>query len=304
MAGPFSSLPEVPQIDLGVAMSDAGTAVSGFFGGEGGGVSAGVDSDGGFSLGGVVKSAGGAISGAISDIGGKFGFGGVGAGGALMPKQNRKGFNGAQFVSQGAPDWRVKIKIPQEYMTLAGDGIFKPFKSTDECLVFPYTPTISLQTQAKYTPSQPIHSNYPFHSYQNSSTESISVTGDFTVETEDEGKYWIAMNHFFRSASKMAYGENSILPTGSPPPVLKLSGYGDHIFNKVSVVINSYSVILEPGIDYMLIKDFHGDNKGTYVPINSTVTANLFIIQSRQKVKTFSLDSFVRGDYVKSGEFI
>ena len=301
MAGPFSDLPEVPQIDLGATFSDAGSSVSGAFSNAGSSIS-GAFGDGGSSI-------GGAISGAAGGIGASLGFGGgsgegfVGFGGSgLMAK--KKGFGKAHFVPSGNPDWRVKIKVPDEYMELAGEGILKPLQSTDGYLVFPYTPDIALISSAQYTPTRPVHSNYPFYSYQNSAVTQVTISGDFTVETEDEGKYWIAAKHFLMSASKMAYGENEILPTGSPPPVLKLSGYGDHIFNNTSIVIENVTMPLPTNVDYMLISNFANDVEGTYVPVNSTFTVGCIFIHSRQKVKTFSLDSFVRGDYVATGEFL
>ena len=296
-------VPADTGISLGTTLSNAGTSISGAV------------SDAGKSLGITTGSGGTGIFGGIS-FGGDGAAGtedGIGAGDVAkdakaalgMASKGKKGdWAKAQFVSHGPPDWRVKITVPKDYMTLAGDGMLKPLKSTDDCVVFPYTPTILMQQQVAYNPIKPIHSNFPFYAYQNSSIDQLSITGEFTVETIDEGKYWIAMRHFFHSASKMAYGENSILPTGSPPPVLKLNGYGDHIFNNTSIIIQSFQITMDPDIDYMLIKDFHGDKEGTYVPVKSVVNLGTNLVHSRQKVKTFSLDSFVKGDYVKTGEFI
>ena len=81
---------------------------------------------------------------------------------------------------------------------------------------------------------RPIHSNYPFFAYQNSQVDQFSITGDFTVENALEGQYWIAAVHYLRSVSKMAYGNTP--NQGSPPPVVRLNGYGDYVFKNVPVV--------------------------------------------------------------------
>jgi hypothetical protein len=219
-------------------------------------------------------------------------------------KTANKGANAQDNMGGVVPDWRVKIKIPKSsWGDLAYSDILSPLMETDGALVFPYTPNIQLSHTAAYTPTKPVHSNYAFHSYQNSAVENLSITGEFTVETEDEGKYWIAAHHFLKSVTKMVYGENENLPTGAPPPVLKLHGYGAHIFNNTPIVIKSFNLDLENGVDYMLIRKFGGDTNGTYVPVRSAISVQADIVHSREKIRNFSLEKFIRGEYVQSGEF-
>jgi hypothetical protein len=216
-----------------------------------------------------------------------------------------KNFSKAYFALSDAPDWRVRISIPSTFLEFKMNEILKPLETTGNAMVFPYTPTVSLQSTAGYSSYEPTHSNYPFHSYKNSQHEDISIIGEFTVETKDEAKYWLAARHLMKSCTKMAYGENEVIPDGAPPPICKLNGYGEHIFNNVPVVISKFTVALDKDVDYMYLgPGFAGDTKGTYVPVRSMFDVSVKIIHSRQHVRQFSLSEFVQGGYVKGGEFM
>ena len=224
--------------------------------------------------------------------------------GTKAPNDSSGDFKGAQFAQNNVlPDWRVKLSIPDVWLTSLDDAIWAPLIETDQCFIFPYTPTIMLAYSAGYSPTKPIHSNYPFYAYQNSSVEGLSIAGEFTVETEEEGKYWISAQHYLKSVTKMAYGNNDTISTGAPPPIVKLNGYGNHIFKDIPVVIQGFNMELTNDVDYMLIKDHGGDSKGTYVPVRSTISIQAQIVHSRQKIRTFSLEKFIQGDYVNTGEF-
>lgn len=197
-------------------------------------------------------------------------------------------------VSEAAnADWRVRLSIAPGF----GDAaIMKPFTLTDNTLVFPYTPSIILSNSASYTPIKPIHSNYPFYAYQNSQVDNITITGDFTVETMEDGKYWIAMVHYLRSVTKMAYG---VTPNvGAPPPVIKLNGFGEYVFNDVPVVVSNFTVELATDIDYIFVKRV--GTRGTHVPTKSTLSVTLIPMYSRRNIKRFSLKSFISGSLTRS----
>ena len=91
-------------------------------------------------------------------------------------------------------------------------------------ILFPYTPTISVSHTAQYTGAHPPHSNYVQHSYNASSVDAINIDGYFTANNSDEARYVFAVLHFLRSSYKMFFGADAI--RGTPPPVLRLSGYG------------------------------------------------------------------------------
>ena len=62
--------------------------------------------------------------------------------------------------------------------------------------------------------------------------------------------------HFLRAVTKMFFGEDEGYGLkGNPPPILHLSGYGDKMFRKVPVIINTFNVELRAGIDYISTRD-------------------------------------------------
>jgi len=275
------SFPDVPQVDLSSSwVAQAGNTIS-----------AGI-SDGANSL----KISG---SKAFASVKRKMGL----PTGDNNPAAKAGSNKSAEFSQEGLQDWRVQISLPSAWANL-GKEMLAPLINSNNALVFPYTPTIMLAYSAGYTPIKPVHSNYPFYSYQNSSVESLTIAGDFTVETEYEGMYYLSAQHFLRSVTKMVYGDGGdTLPQGAPPPICKLNGYGPHIFKDIPIVIAAFSMELPNDVDYMLIKKFGPDSQGTYVPTKSTLSLTCNIIHSREKIRKFSLQNFIQGDYVDTGEF-
>jgi hypothetical protein len=205
-------------------------------------------------------------------------------------EQPEGGFTEGSWYSGSDTDWRVRLSVPSN---MSDSFLLKPLKETGNSLVFPYTPSVFVTHTANYDAVQPTHSNYPFRVYQNSQVDSINVTGSFTVENSREGLYWIAMQHYLRSVTKMAYGKSA--NAGAPPPVVKFNGYGDYVFNNVPVVVQTYNFTMMPDVDY--IKVDVGPN-GTWVPVQSELAVTLLPAYSRDVVNKFSLDSFVSGGYL------
>ena len=148
------------------------------------------------------------------------------------------------------PDWRVKISVPS-LSTYRTSKVLQPLANTGYNVVFPVTPNIQFVTSAMYDEESPVHSNYPFPSYIASKTEDITVSGSFPVQTQEDGLYWIAAVHFFRSLTKMFYGETS--DKGAPPPVVKLNGYGSYVMNNIPVVITQMTFDLPNNVDYLQV---------------------------------------------------
>jgi hypothetical protein len=121
--------------------------------------------------------------------------------------------------------------------------------------------------------------------------------GDFLIENALEGEYWLAAVHYLRSVTKMAYGNTS--NQGSPPPVVRLNGYGDYVFKNVPVVVQQFTVELPSDVDYIQVG---AAANGAWVPTKSSISAMLTPIYSRRDVSRFNLDAFVRGDYVFNGK--
>lgn len=204
-------------------------------------------------------------------------------------------------TNDSVPDWRVKIKVPT-ISSYRYSPILAPLAQTDWYAVFPVTPTINLVSSAAYEEMAPTHSNYPFPQYVNSRHDDITVTGRFPVQSEEDGMYWVACVHLFRSLTKMFYGESS--EKGSPPPVVKLSGYGDYVLNNVPVVVTQFSFDLSDEIDYIKVNTgAFGEYSSTYqmVPTNSMLSIGLKPTYSRSKVSSFNMDQFITGNIANKG---
>jgi hypothetical protein len=159
-------------------------------------------------------------------------------------------------------DWRFKLSLAPNSNYLykaaateqlaAGEvsaaGIMLPLLYTDG-VIFPYTPTISTSYRANYNTYDLTHSNYRGYFYQNSAVEEISLTGTFTAQDTSEANYLLAVIHFFRSVTKMFYGQDS--QRGAPPPVCFLSGLGEYQFNYHPVLVSSFSYNLPNDVDYI-----------------------------------------------------
>jgi hypothetical protein len=135
-----------------------------------------------------------------------------------------------------------------------------------------------------------VHNNYPFNGYKNSQIEDITISGEFSCETEMDGNYWIQATHFFKTATKMFFGQGEF--AGNPPLVCNLTGYGSSIFDKVPVIVKSFSVDLKDDVNYIRCNTF-GTN--TWVPVISTVSVTLMPVYNRQKMRQFNLQDYARG---------
>ena len=144
-------------------------------------------------------------------------------------------------------DWRVRLSLPS-WPAFSSSPVLKPLKDAGG-LIFPYTPTISIESSAKYTPVSPVHTNFAFQTYENSKPGAITITAPFFVEDASQALYWIAAVHYLRSVSKMFTGRDFI--AGNPPPLVLLNGYGNYVFKNVPVVITKFSVSLKNDTDYI-----------------------------------------------------
>lgn len=199
------------------------------------------------------------------------------------------GFTEANWGSQTDLDWRVRLSIPS---TFRSSPVLQPLLETNG-FMFPYTPQIIMEHQAHYNSLHPTHSNYTFPIYQYSQVSAMTIIGDFFVENPKEGEYWIAATHYLRSVTKMAYGASS--NAGSPPPIVKLNGYGDYVFKEIPVTIQQFTVELPNDVDYIQVG--FGEN-GSWVPTRSTISVVVMPTYSRKAITKFSLDAFVNGQYV------
>ena len=148
-------------------------------------------------------------------------------------------------------DWRVRLSLAKNSNYLYNveePGILDPLKPTNG-VIFPYTPQITTNYKANYNSYDLTHSNYRGYYYQNSFTDTITITGTFTAQTLVEANYLLAVIHFFRSVTKMFYGQSQNV--GSPPPVCYLNGLGEFQFNKHPVLVTNFAYTLPRDVDYI-----------------------------------------------------
>lgn len=182
------------------------------------------------------------------------------AAGLPIGAQNVSGSNAqpvVKFTAPNGPDTRVRIVVPNgDLQSLLLNGpVLYPLRETNGVL-FPYTPSITISHGARYNPENLTHSNYAYQFYQYSETESINITATFACKNGADANYVVAVQHFFRTVTKMFYGQDA--QAGLPPPVLRLEGHGDYQFGAhaeqvggVPIVIENFSITLPEDVDYI-----------------------------------------------------
>ena len=215
-------------------------------------------------------------------------------------------------------DWRVRLQVPDGPLTKFFDFNNNPLMqplAPSQGIFWPLTPSMTIQHSANYNAMDQIHSNFPHQAYQNSQVDSINIIGEYPVQNAEDAKHWVATVNFLRTATKMFFGnDDGDGLKGNPPPILHLSGYGDHMYNRVPVVVNTYNLELRQGIDYISTKqsntpyrELNGPDAGfdlsaeqgesqTWAPTLSNISVLVTPIYSRDSIKNFSMKKFVNGE--------
>jgi len=179
----------------------------------------------------------------------------------------------------GQGDWRVRLSLAPgaTYLYKApGDvGILAPLKETNG-VIFPYTPTISVNYAANYDAASLVHTNYKMFQYSGSSVDSVTIACEFTCQDAFEANYLLAAIHFFRSMTKMFYGQDQNPKAGTPPPLCFMHGMGGYQFANHPLVINSFSYALPSEVDYIktTAPSTPGANDATSAPAASNSTGS------------------------------
>lgn len=187
----------------------------------------------------------------------------------------KEGVVQTSFSARQQDDWRVRIQLAQgaDYLYVnaqEGDILF-PLKATNG-VVFPYTPQIQMGYKANYDVIDLVHNNYKQYFYKNSSVEDIIITCEFTAQDTGEADYLLAVMHFFKSVTKMFFGQdgnNGGPRAGTPPPLCYISGLGQYQFNDSPLLISSFSYTLPNDVDYIRAgstTQYSGVNLGAYTP--------------------------------------
>jgi hypothetical protein len=157
----------------------------------------------------------------------------------------------ARFNTPANGDWRVRLRLAPNSTYLYNSnspGILAPLKTSDG-VIFPYTPTISTTYSANYDATDLTHSNYKGQFYKNSSVGEVALNGIFTAQDTAEAEYMLAVIHFFRSVTKMFYGQDA--ERGTPPPLVYLFGLGQYQFNNHPCVVKTFNYSLPNDVDYI-----------------------------------------------------
>jgi hypothetical protein len=220
-------------------------------------------------------------------------------------------------------DWRVRLTVPEgplrDFFDFDRNPLLKPLAGSNG-IFWPLTPSMVIQHSANYNAMDMTHSNFPHQAYQNSQVDSLNIIGEFPVQNSEDAKHFVATVNFLRTATKMFFGKDDGTGLkGNPPPILHLYGYGDHMFQKVPVVLNSFNVELRSGIDYISTKQTQtGYGEGrvdptlaaaveagtsqTWAPTLSNISVLITPIYSRESIKNFSMKKFVRGELNGKGD--
>jgi len=167
-------------------------------------------------------------------------------------------------------DWRVRLRLAPNSDYLYNDpsnGLLAPLskRSGTDGVIFPYTPSIDTSYKANYDAYDLTHSNYRGYFYRNSYVDAVNIRAQFTAQDTNEADYLLAVIHFFRSVTKMFYGQDA--QRGTPPPLVYLSGLGNLQFAEHPCLISQFNYVLPPDVDY--------------IRANSVLSANTNLLGSR-----------------------
>jgi len=233
-----------------------------------------------------------------------------------VPKGAQKTASVKTSVSwSGDQDLRVKLRVPSSYLQgwyTSGiqQGDYKTWSRRMQQaggIIFPYTPAISYDNQASYTPTQVMHSNYAYYSYKNSAISAITLSAKITVQNDDDAMMYLSIVHLLRSLTKMKFGTDT--DAGAPPPVCRLDGYGDFMLKNVPVVVASFKLDLPDSVDYY--RTYKSNEGASYmflgenvVPTVSTLALSLLPVYSRNEQLSFGTDDFRDNNRLKKGGFL
>jgi len=191
-------------------------------------------------------------------------------------------------------DLRVRIKVPEKYIKQSTSGKNNELaKDSIRGIIFPYTPQITYDVKAEYSSLNPTHGNYTQHFYKNSSVGAINISGKFTVQNETDAAVYLATMHLIKALTKMRFGNDA--DAGAPPPVCRLSAYGEFMLKDIPVVITSYRVDMPSDVDYITLGKQQADSVygQASVPTVSSININCLPMYSRDEMQRFSVKKWL-----------
>lgn len=211
-----------------------------------------------------------------------------------------------------AYDWRARLRPKKGgeetfYSPSVGnpgegftDYLMRPIEESGG-LVWQTTPSIFLNGTADYDQKYMQGMQYPINTYFHSRAPEIPVTADFTANDQYEARYMLALMTFLKISTKGFYGDSAVANGryGTPPPVMVFEYLGDHGFNKVPVVVNSYQFQLDNNVDYVPVVI---EGTTTFVPAMANVIVNLVPQYTPTKLRRrFDLQAVANGALYEDG---
>lgn len=195
--------------------------------------------------------------------------------GLIRQAQNQQTARLQRQTPAQSGDWRVRLSLApnSNYLYNATDcgPVLYPLYNT-QGVIFPYTPSIDTSYKANYSSYDLTHSNYRGYFYQNSYVDGINIKATFTAQDTSEANYLLAVIHFFRSVTKMFYGQDA--ERGSPPPLVFLSGLGDFQFNQHPCVVSQFTYSLPADVNYIRAQNVANNGTNQLTARNRQTTLN------------------------------
>lgn len=204
------------------------------------------------------------------------------------------------------PDNRTRLTAPLIESVFLED-IGRPLRNANG-IIFPYTPSITYSQNVTYSQYDLMHTNYAINSYVNSRLGNISISAQFINQTLEEARYTYAAIHFLRVVTKSITGTStagsSVPNLGTPPPVLNFSSYGNGVFNRIPVLVGSFSTIFPNDVDYVTF-DATEELTGLSLPVIMDIQIELMPQYSPTQQNNFDMSKFTTGkSYTDNRGFI
>lgn len=202
---------------------------------------------------------------------------------------------GTTTATRPSNDMRVTIKVPTDYITSITNGSDISEFATLSGIVFPYTPTISIEHKADYTTQTPIHSNYAINFYKSSYVSDIAISGTFTIQNTRDAAVYLSTVNLLRALTKMRFSTDP--DAGAPPPICRLNAYGEYMLKNVPVTITNFKNDMPNDVDFYELKPGPGNSFGHHLlPTKSTIAVTCKIMYSRQEMLNASVTGWLRGE--------
>lgn len=215
-------------------------------------------------------------------------------------KKTKKTSNNTTATST-SKDTRVRLRAMegQQDAVYGKDGILSiihPNRGGTNGLIFPYTPQISVTHATDYGTTALVHANEDIDHYIRTPSVTISLTAKFSIQNQREGRYALAALHFFRTVSKMHFGQQDV-NRGLPPPILIFEGYGDYMFNNLPVIVKSHTYSFDEHMDTVLV---NADKGSARLPVMFSIQAELKVQQTPNRMRTvFNLEDYRTGKLLR-----